>query len=73
MDEVENETTPNPNILQEIITPNPDIFQGIINDVENEININQNILKELTKHPQQETTTDQNPSHNINQQQVTLK
>merc|ERR1712240_751381 len=73
IDEVENETTLNPNILQEIITPNPDIFQGIINDVENKINKNQNILKELTQPPQQETTIDQNPSHNINQQQVTLK
>merc|ERR1712240_347188 len=73
IDEVENETTLNPNILQEIITPNPDIFQGIINDVENKINRNQNILKELTQNPQQETTTDQNPSPNINQQQVTLK
>merc|ERR1712240_218923 len=73
IDEVENETTLNPNILQEMITPNTDIFQGMIKDVQNDISINQNILKELTQHPQQETTTDQNPSHNINQQQATLK
>ena len=54
-------------------TPNPNIFQGIINDVESEIAISQNILQELTNHPEKETTTNHNPSHNTNQQQVTLK
>ena len=62
MDEAGSETTANPNI-----------FQGIINDVNSEIAISQNILQDLTNHPEKETTTNHNPSHNTNQQQVTLK
>ena len=67
---MENETALNPNPLQEITTPNTDIFQAIMKDMQNDISINKNILEELT---QRETTIDQNPSQNTNQQQGTLK
>ena len=69
-EEVENETALNPNTLQGITTPNTDIFQAIMKDMQNDISINKNILEELT---QRETTIDQNPSQNTNQQQGTLK
>merc|ERR1712240_452699 len=79
MNEVTNEATSDHNIFQGITeeaeneaTANPNIFQEIINDVESEIAISQNILQDLTNHPK-ETTTNHNPSHNINQHQATLK
>merc|ERR1712240_973253 len=49
-------------------TLNQNIIQRMIDEVENETTPNPNILQEIIT-----PTPDQNPSHNINKQQVTLK